>query len=92
MSEGRKWQCELEEYIRQGEPDRAEKSAAWQTAIGLQAVDNLQISEYLLETAITCSILCSKMLCQTKQMRIDTQLGRLRKERVSYGNQRIYSL
>ena len=51
MSEGRKWQCELEEYIRQGEPDRAEKSAAWQTAIGLQAVDNLQVSEYLLETA-----------------------------------------
>nr|WP_297863803.1 antitoxin VbhA family protein [uncultured Acetatifactor sp.] len=51
MAENRKWQCELGEYIKQGEPDRAEKSAAWQTAIGLQAVDNLQISEYLLETA-----------------------------------------
>ena len=35
------WQFELEEYIRQGEPDRAEKSGAWQTAIGLQAVDGL---------------------------------------------------
>ena len=23
------WQFELEEYIRQGEPDRAEKSEAW---------------------------------------------------------------
>ena len=33
------WQFELEEYIKQGEPDRAEKSEAWQTAIGLQAVD-----------------------------------------------------
>ena len=28
------WQFELEEYIKQGEPDRAEKSEAWQTAIG----------------------------------------------------------
>ena len=35
------WQFELEEYIRQGEPERAEKSEAWQTAIGLQAVDGL---------------------------------------------------
>ena len=46
-----RWQLELSEYIRQGEPDRAEKSAAWQTAIGLQAVDGLKTSSYLLETA-----------------------------------------
>lgn len=45
------WQFELSEYIRQGEPGRAEKSAAWQTAIGLQAVDGLSTSDYLLETA-----------------------------------------
>lgn len=45
------WKTELEEYIRQGEPSKAEKSAAWQTAIGLQAVDGLKTSEYLLETA-----------------------------------------
>ena len=45
------WQLELSEYIRQGEPSRAEKSAAWQTAIGLQSVDGLTTSEYLLETA-----------------------------------------
>src|SRR5574344_2821507 len=45
------WQFELEEYIRQGEPERAEKSEAWQTAIGLQAVDGLKTSEYLLDTA-----------------------------------------
>lgn len=45
------WQFELEEYIRQGEPDRAEKSEAWQTAIGLQAVDGLNTSAYLLDTA-----------------------------------------
>lgn len=45
------WQYDLDVYIRQGEADRAEKSAAWQTAIGLQDVDGLQTSDYLLETA-----------------------------------------
>ena len=51
MCQNQKWQYDLEEYIRQGEADRAEKSVAWQTAIGLQDVDGLQTSEYLLETA-----------------------------------------
>ncbi len=41
----------FEEYIRQGEPDRSVKAAAWQTAIGLQDVDGLKPSEYLVETA-----------------------------------------
>ena len=45
------WQFELEAYIKQGEPSRVEKSEAWQTAIGLQAVDGLNTSEYLLDTA-----------------------------------------
>lgn len=30
------WQFELEEYIKQGEPGKNEKSEAWQIAIGLQ--------------------------------------------------------
>ncbi|MBQ8164964.1 MAG: Fic family protein [Clostridia bacterium] len=51
MSDEMKWQYDLEEYIRQGEPGRVEKSWAWQTAIGLQAVDGLKTSEYLLDTA-----------------------------------------
>lgn len=42
---------EFEEYIRQGEPQKREKSYAWQTAIGLQAVDNLKPSDYLIQTA-----------------------------------------
>ena len=45
------WQFDLEEYIRQGEAGKAEKSCAWKTAIGLQDVDGLQTSAYLLETA-----------------------------------------
>lgn len=42
----------FEEYIRHKEPDKAEKGYAWQTAIGLQAVDGIQTSDYLKETAI----------------------------------------
>ncbi len=45
------WKYELEEYIRQGEPDKSERSVAWKTAIGLQDVDGLKTSAYLLETA-----------------------------------------
>lgn len=42
---------DFEEYIRQGEPGRKEKAAAWQTAIGLQGVDGLKPSAYLIDTA-----------------------------------------
>lgn len=41
----------LNEYIRQGEPLQRERSEAWKVAIGLQQVDRLQTSEYLLDTA-----------------------------------------
>lgn len=51
MSEETNWQFEFEEYIRQGEPEQAQKSETWQTAIGLQDVDGLQTSAYLLDTA-----------------------------------------
>lgn len=51
MYEQLKWQFELDEYIRQGEPGRAERSGAWKVGIGLQAVDGLSTSAYLLDTA-----------------------------------------
>ena len=41
----------FDEYIRQGEPDKKQKASIWRAAIGLQAVDGLQTSEYLKETA-----------------------------------------
>ena len=41
----------LDEYIRQGEQQQRERSEAWKVAIGLQQVDRLQTSEYLLDTA-----------------------------------------
>jgi len=41
----------FEEYIRQGEPNKAEKAKVWKMAIGLQDVDGLKPSNYLIETA-----------------------------------------
>ncbi|MDR2586542.1 MAG: Fic family protein [Prevotellaceae bacterium] len=41
----------FDDYIKQGEPSQKEKAQIWQTAIGLQDVDGLKPSEYLLETA-----------------------------------------
>ena len=45
MSEVGPWQFDLEEYIREGEPSMAQRADAWQTAIGLQAVDGLKVSD-----------------------------------------------
>lgn len=42
----------FQEYMRDSEPDKREKSYAWRTGIGLQAVDGLKTSEYLLHTAV----------------------------------------
>ena len=51
MSDHTNWELQLNEYIRQGEPDQVDKSIAWKTAIGLQDVDGLKTSDYLIETA-----------------------------------------
>ena len=40
------------EYIKTVEPSKREKAYAWRTAIGLQAVDGLEPSEYLIELAV----------------------------------------
>lgn len=42
----------FKEYIKESEPGKRDKGYAWHTAIGLQAVDGLQISEYLVKTAV----------------------------------------
>ena len=42
----------FKEYIRQSEPGKRDKGYAWQTAIGLQAVDGIKTSKYLQDTAI----------------------------------------
>ena len=42
----------FKEYLRESEPDKAHKGYVWSTAIGLQAVDGLKPSKYLVDTAI----------------------------------------
>ena len=42
----------FKEYLRESEPDKAHKGYAWSIAIGLQAVDGLKPSKYLIDTAI----------------------------------------
>lgn len=42
----------FKEYLIQSEPSKREKGYAWQTAIGLQEVDGLTPSQYLIDTAL----------------------------------------
>lgn len=42
----------FEEYERASDPSKRELSYLWQTAIGLQAVDGLETSDYLKQTAV----------------------------------------
>ena len=52
MNKGQKYtKQDLDEYIRQGEPQQRERGEAWKVAIGLQQVDGLQTSDYLFDTA-----------------------------------------
>ncbi|MCB9018514.1 MAG: Fic family protein [Prevotellaceae bacterium] len=43
---------DFESYIQSSEPGKQAKASAWKTAIGLQAVDGLQTSDYLKDTAV----------------------------------------
>ena len=51
MNEERKY-IDFESYERVAEPHKRERVSAWRTAIGLQDVDGLRVSEYLKETAV----------------------------------------
>jgi len=51
LNKKEKWNVELSEYIKQGEPNQKEKAKAWEIAIGLQDVDGLKPSRYLIDTA-----------------------------------------
>lgn len=42
----------FKEYLKESEPDKANKGYAWSTAIGLQDVDGLKPSKYLMDVAI----------------------------------------
>ena len=51
MDKRENWNLELSEYIKQGEPNQVEKTKVWEAAIGLQDVDGLKPSEYLIKNA-----------------------------------------
>ncbi len=42
----------FKEYLKESEPDKISKSYAWSTAIGLQAVDGIKPSKYLINIAV----------------------------------------
>ena len=41
----------FEEYIKNGTPEQKERAENWQIVIGLQDVDNLKVSQVLIELA-----------------------------------------
>ncbi len=51
MSDNIKKSNHFDEYLKQGEPNKSEKAKVWKTAIGLQEVDGLKPSSYLIDTA-----------------------------------------
>ena len=51
MNRKNDWSLELSEYIKQGELNQVEKTKTWEMAIGLQDVDGLKPSKYLIKTA-----------------------------------------
>ena len=50
----------FKEYIKQTEPGKRDKGYAWHTAIGLQAVDGLKPSKYLIDHALELFSKCGK--------------------------------
>ncbi|RHQ43316.1 MULTISPECIES: Fic family protein [unclassified Roseburia] len=63
----------FKEYLKEAEPDKAGKSYAWSTAIGLQAVDGLKPSKYLIDTAI--QNIEGKITMKEAQSLIDSYYG-----------------
>ena len=77
----------FEEYIRNLPPSKKEIGQAWSAAIGLQDVDGLKTSEYLLDTAkknitVFGTEKCNSPYRVKKERRMDYQL--LKKVYVRY--------
>ena len=60
----------FKEYLRESEPDKAHKGYAWSTAIGLQAVDGLKPSKYLMKNTAVVLVLPSPKIwiCHSLEM------------------------
>jgi len=51
MNDNKHLYIDFDQYIKQAEPSAQQSAYEWSTAIGLQAVDGLKPSDYLLQTA-----------------------------------------
>ncbi|HIY01554.1 MAG TPA: Fic family protein [Candidatus Blautia faecipullorum] len=71
----------FKEYLKETEPDKAGKGYVWNTAIGLQAVDGLKPSEYLIDTAV--QNIEGKITIKEAQKLIDNYY----EERITHGSE-----
>ena len=76
---------DFDEYVRQGRPEAADNARQWKAAIGLQDVDGLKPSQYLIDTArrniegeITIDevqeLLRSYYACETNRHKIEDEV------------------
>ncbi|MBX2973150.1 MAG: winged helix-turn-helix transcriptional regulator [Flavobacteriales bacterium] len=77
---------DLEGYLRQGEPDKAEKAKIWRTAIGLQKMAGLKPSAY--QIAIAKQHIEGEITIKEAKRRIDSYHEQLR-GRNSHKNREI---
>lgn len=56
----------FKEYIKQSEPNKRDKGYAWHTAIGLQAVDGLKTSKYLIDSNLYIKIMADTCIRRGK--------------------------
>ena len=59
----------FKEYLKESEPDKAYKGYAWSTAIGLQAVDGLRPSKYLIPILENLYISTEEFLKEIKELK-----------------------
>lgn len=52
MTNNKQLYIDFEAYERLAEPHKRERASLWRTAIGLQDVDGLKVSDYLKEAAV----------------------------------------
>lgn len=81
----------FEEYKKQGEPEKSQKAENWGIAIGLQQVDNLTPSKYLIEVAkdniegkISLMRLASKSVSITNKIRQKTSKSIMKKRLMKF--------
>lgn len=82
----------FKEYLRESEPDKAEKGYAWSTAIGLQAVDGLNLQKGIHETTEYLEVFLRNLLLNEKNELHNRDLhisGLLKDKKVDIENKKV---